>query len=384
MQVYRTLGRAYRPSQRSSGVPEDVVRFLARFEASPITATSMARAVVETGVAQNAGVTAFFSQYPLDMFILTVQNEEGTLQSNVVVYDAFHALCESVAFEVDRFACWYVPTLASELNATSSFPRLHSCMRVLQDLAKRSDTAQTIMCDPALFRGMCRHMHDVMMPYMILSLLEPALILVLEYDCMVHVVEGSMSMVRVAADALGYYRLLEFVVRHNYRFRTPEHTWMFTPLGRMGWPCACGSLVRHLLCTNYVSFVVELARQGTLTTLQARVTHLSHGRVACRLTRSTAAVSVKLTLPCNNNLWHAVGVSLQKVWSDDGDGRPCTFEVCPITLAPMADPVVASDGHTYERAAILKCMVVSGYTSPMTRQPIEPILIPNRALYDVS
>lgn len=42
---------------------------------------------------------------------------------------------------------------------------------------------------------------------------------------------------------------------------------------------------------------------------------------------------------------------------------------CPITLCPMIDPVVANDGHTYERAALEKCRI-----SPMTRQPITRIL----------
>lgn len=42
---------------------------------------------------------------------------------------------------------------------------------------------------------------------------------------------------------------------------------------------------------------------------------------------------------------------------------------CPITLALFHDPVVASDGHTYERAAILSCLRTSR-KSPMTRETI--------------
>jgi hypothetical protein len=44
----------------------------------------------------------------------------------------------------------------------------------------------------------------------------------------------------------------------------------------------------------------------------------------------------------------------------------------------MVDPVLACDGHTYERDAILQ---IRGSLSPMTRGPIDKTkLIPNRAL----
>eukprot|EP00887_Chlorella_sp_A99_P002394 scaffold10.g2394.t1 len=54
--------------------------------------------------------------------------------------------------------------------------------------------------------------------------------------------------------------------------------------------------------------------------------------------------------------------------------------VCPITQEPMRDPVVAADGHTYERAAI-EAWIARQPTSPMTAQPLEHLqLTPNRAL----
>ena len=52
---------------------------------------------------------------------------------------------------------------------------------------------------------------------------------------------------------------------------------------------------------------------------------------------------------------------------------------CPITLDRMRVPVVASDGHTYERSAIQAVLKSSG-RSPMTREVLEPLLFPNRAL----
>lgn len=59
---------------------------------------------------------------------------------------------------------------------------------------------------------------------------------------------------------------------------------------------------------------------------------------------------------------------------------PLEFQ-CPITLNSMEDPVVASDGHTYERCAILKVLQGSETPkSPMTREVLLPQVFPNRNL----
>lgn len=42
---------------------------------------------------------------------------------------------------------------------------------------------------------------------------------------------------------------------------------------------------------------------------------------------------------------------------------------CPITLQIFRDPVIASDGHAYEREAIVKWILQNG-TSPLTREPL--------------
>ncbi|KAI8474437.1 MAG: hypothetical protein J3K34DRAFT_518175 [Monoraphidium minutum] len=53
---------------------------------------------------------------------------------------------------------------------------------------------------------------------------------------------------------------------------------------------------------------------------------------------------------------------------------------CPITQEPFRDPVVASDGQTYERAAILSWMS-SSETSPLTHQPlVRGALMPNKLI----
>ncbi len=56
--------------------------------------------------------------------------------------------------------------------------------------------------------------------------------------------------------------------------------------------------------------------------------------------------------------------------------------LCPITQDVMRDPVIASDGVTYERSAIESYFLLGQLpaASPVTRQSITRALIPNYAL----
>ena len=53
--------------------------------------------------------------------------------------------------------------------------------------------------------------------------------------------------------------------------------------------------------------------------------------------------------------------------------------ICPLTLEKMKDPVVASDGRTYERLAIMELMRKSRgpALSPFSREPLQPHLFAN-------
>jgi hypothetical protein len=53
--------------------------------------------------------------------------------------------------------------------------------------------------------------------------------------------------------------------------------------------------------------------------------------------------------------------------------------ICPITQEIMQDPVIGLDGNSYERSAIEKWLAKET-TSPLTREPMSNILIPNRQL----
>lgn len=64
----------------------------------------------------------------------------------------------------------------------------------------------------------------------------------------------------------------------------------------------------------------------------------------------------------------------------DKSSLPNEF-LCPITCAPMTDPVVTVDGHTYERAAIAQWFGGGNRTSPKTGLALtSQTLVPNQAL----
>ena len=56
--------------------------------------------------------------------------------------------------------------------------------------------------------------------------------------------------------------------------------------------------------------------------------------------------------------------------------------LCPITHELMRDPVIASDGYSYERSAIAAWLGSGGdLVSPMTNDPLlSPTLTTNRSL----
>ncbi|MDP4157773.1 MAG: GTPase, partial [Bacillota bacterium] len=58
------------------------------------------------------------------------------------------------------------------------------------------------------------------------------------------------------------------------------------------------------------------------------------------------------------------------------DGRP-NEHICPITREVMRDPVVAADGHSYEKNAILQC-----FTAGHTKSPLSGLPLKNKDLFD--
>jgi len=69
----------------------------------------------------------------------------------------------------------------------------------------------------------------------------------------------------------------------------------------------------------------------------------------------------------------------RKSYLYNSNQNPDEFK-CPITLEIMTDPVILSDGQTFERASILESFRFMGNKSPITRKTVSQELIPNIAL----
>ena len=55
--------------------------------------------------------------------------------------------------------------------------------------------------------------------------------------------------------------------------------------------------------------------------------------------------------------------------------------VCPISMELMEDPVLAMDGHTYDRSSIEAWLKTGKKTSPKTNAPLPSLtLVPNHAV----
>ena len=127
-------------------------------------------------------------------------------------------------------------------------------------------------------------------------------------------------------------------------------------------PCYA-PLVESMLSTPSVEFLLAMERRGFLTALVGTA-------------RSGGAA------------WDGVRRALRKAWpakmrvgNDGGGGDEAarTALECPITLMPCVHPVVASDGRTYERDAILTHMATGDNLSPVTKTPLGRILFDNYA-----
>ena len=67
----------------------------------------------------------------------------------------------------------------------------------------------------------------------------------------------------------------------------------------------------------------------------------------------------------------SIAAAVERQWPTDQRPAGEETKTCPITLHPMRNPVVASDGHTYERWAILEHMSRVSMNSPLTNTRLQ-------------
>lgn len=133
-----------------------------------------------------------------------------------------------------------------------------------------------------------------------------------------------------------------------------------------GWRADMGRLLKQMLTSTSVEFVLRVEGFQQLDSLILFAFKTSSEEdwmeVLCRL---------KLQWPQR----------VREVLKEPVPAQSITDVTCPITLTECVYPVVASDGHTYERDALMQHMAIRGAFSPITRGVISYHLFANRAVH---
>ena len=89
---------------------------------------------------------------------------------------------------------------------------------------------------------------------------------------------------------------------------------------------------------------------------------------------------IPVALPHHNALLRSCLRSSESGSAAKEEEEPPADFICPITTELMSDPVMAADGHSYERSAIERWLATKS-TSPMTGEAlVQSFLAPNHTL----
>ena len=313
--------------------------------------------------------TAFYMKQPLNNFMISLMAPEFLMASGNVF--PFVSTLVKMGVGIDRFAAVLIPTLQRILVDT---PHFHDVCEFLDTVGINSNS-RGMLISHELFEQMGHRMRrraDVapIVGLMLranlcseISVILPIVrragaILAHESSSRVHRIQNEADL-RSALDLLS-------VCAADHRWRP---LLIIPTLGivRHGWILAFGDFLRPMLAGNSVELVLRLHLSGKLQSL-IRASHSPHHS--------------------EHEEWRDVRTALRRHWPAQvsfvlnlpNDETPCDASlVCPITLEPCIHPVVASDGHTYERDALMHYFAISFMEalSPVTRERLEYHLHPN-------
>jgi hypothetical protein len=372
LELAMELGRMYRgdASRLPAPIPEDVSSVLDRLDASFTSLEGMHDFVCNTSFLhkKNSTLVAFFAQFPMDNVFFLVRERPERLLHEAWVHDMLrtiqtalrsqtmhsHRLCERFVVGLPIVDALY------RLTASSPPPCLDQCIDLL---VFTCCTCRDLVRDRTLFRNLATYIESPQHRDKIMFLVEAGE-LYEETELVEDLFVWCVSSVarRSTEDVLQW---MERMLRFNTDLRTERYVVHTSELWRTGWPVQLGPVVAHLLDTSNVALVVEWEKCGKLPSLiHASQTHrTTEWRAVRGLLRHLYPARVRLAL----NEAH--------VAPPDADRTECT---CPITLERIVNPVILSDGHTYERDAIMRHFASSGFVSPLTRQRVAPYVFSNR------
>ena len=275
--------------------------------------------------------------------------------------------------EVEHFTCGLLSNVIDpavlDPALRDNYEHMHRILRLMERVSLLSEETCDMMRNEELFRFLSRHVSK----YELVSLLLRIVTNAKFYDdtrltdsilrCSLARLSSSWINMnsQIAKDSLSF---AETCLRENPAYReTMVHE--MTDLWRTGWNPEFGRLLACQLDTTSVELVVRLEQKQKLCFLIRTCHYDTH----------------------SDEWWCMVRNHLRRLWP----GRVCevlqqpmdavqSSVECPITHVSMRHPVVASDGNTYERDAIVRHLAQNGMWSPMTRGVVSYHLFPNRAL----
>ena len=316
---------------------------------------------------------AFFSQYPLDSILIQLHARPSLLRDEMWVHDMLLVIRE--AFRVhgsERHSVRFSERLAAGLPIVDALAHsspqpcvcMAPCIRLLRFVC---GVSRDMIRDERMFRLFAIHIHDVTLQPLLLTLIEEG-----EFHEDTPLVEDifvSLIMLTVQSSRPSSLVIdaLERMLRRNSDLRTERYVFYTAQLWRTGWNVVLGPVLAHLLNTTDFAFVIELEHINKLSSL-ILCAH-THASLEWRAVRA----SLRYIVPAR------VCETLHETRREPqvSTSSSCT---CPITLHAIENPVILSDGHTYERDAIMRHFASKGFVSPMTRQSVTCHVVPNRAV----
>lgn len=289
--------------------------------------------------------TVFFLQQPLEHALMDI----AAAPEKACEHDTlcFRFLCEALDAQASaaRIACGLAVPLA---KISSRVKRLACYCNVLRRMFE-DPAARPLMLVPELFEGLATRVKEdacivetlaVLSDNIMLAPVADACATVLVCDVLGQHVTPPSPMLRFLEECAKGAQLRQRLVPRVVAMK------------RHGWPPAMGVLVGRMLSDTSIEFVLRL--------------HEEHG--------------LPLLIRCahTNASWNAARDGLCRHWPGkvaevlnrvEPTRDPTNYE-CPITLVACTRPVVASDGHVYERDALVQHMATNGMWSPLTKETL--------------
>lgn len=373
LELSMELGRMYRgdASQLPAPVPEDISSVLDPLDASFSSLEGMYDFVCNTSSLDNSKRVAFFAQFPMDHVLLLVRRHPNRLLHEAWIHDMLRTIQTALRMQTthshrfcERFVAGLSVVDAVRRLTGPSPPCLKQCLDLL---VFTCCTCRELVRDKQLFRALANYVGLPKYRAEIMFLVdtgelyaETEFVEEIFVSLVYRVVLNHQSM---ETDAVEW---IARMLRYNVDLRTERYVPHTSKLWRTGFPEYVGPILALLLDTSNVALVVRWDADGKLASLihAARKFHTMEWRAVRGLLRHLVPARVR--------------DACREAWVAPPDADRSAF-TCPITLERIVNPAVLSDGHTYERDAIMRHLASSGFVSPLTRQRVAPYVFSNRA-----